>query len=197
VPGHELWATLKPDKALSIFVPVIIATQLFRGTEHLPFIQNIGTEIVPAWSIYAALLLAATVLSFSYTHLAGGIAFGPLQNESIRKNDLYIHAIIPLTFACELAYQIRPLLTRFGHFFPTLGRQFSLDWAFLDFFYQVQSAKPWQIFFILIGMAVSRAFLKVLAKNHQKIEERASKNQLKNLPILFLGGIYIWMFIVQ
>jgi len=196
IPGHELWASLKPEKVTTIFVPVILGTQIFRGIEHLTFIQQFEAEFLPMWAIYALLLLAATAVSFVYTQISGAFAFGNLKNSSITKGSLFIHAIIPLAFAFEIAYQLNPLLTRFGHFFPTLGRQFGFNWEFLDFAYQAGSIKPWQVLFILLGMAVSIAFLKVLNKNHQDERERAYRKRFRNLPILFLGSTYIWIFFI-
>ena len=149
------------------------------------------------WANYAVLLLAATAASFAYTRISGAIAFGSLKNSSISKGSLFIHAIIPLAFAFEIAYQLKPLLTRFGHFIPTLGRQLGLNWEFLDFAYQASSIKPWQIFLTLLVIAVSGIFLKALGKNHQDESERVSIKRFRSLPILLLGAIYIWMFAVM
>jgi DNA-binding NtrC family response regulator/ferredoxin len=197
IPGHELWASLKPEKVTTIFVPVILGTQIFRGIEHISLIQELGAGLRHMWSIYAILLIAATAVSFSYTRISGVIAFGKLKDNSISKGDLFIHAIIPLAFAYEIVYQLNPLLTRFGHFFPTLGRQLGLNWEFLDFAYQASSIKPWQVLFILLGIMTSMVFLKVLVKNHQDERRKSPRKRFRNLPIILLGSIYIWMFVVM
>jgi len=197
IPGHELWASLKPEKITTIFVPVIIGTQIFRGIEHLSLMQKLEAGTWPMWSIYAILLIIATAVSFAYARISGVIAFGKLKNTTIKKGDLFIHAIIPLAFAYEIVYQLNPLLTRVGHFFPTLGRQFGFNWEFLDFAFQASSIKPWQVLFILLGTAASIAFLKVLAKNHQDEREGSTSKRFRNLPIIFISSIYIWMFIVM
>ncbi len=197
IPGHELWAALKPEKVTSVFVPVILGTQIFRGIEHLPLIQRLEAGFLPMWALSAILILAATALSFAYTQISGAISFGSLKNSGISKGSLFIHAIIPLAFAFEIAYQFKGLLTRFGHFIPTLGRQLGLNWEFLDFAYQAGSIKPWQILLILLGMAVSRFFLKALVKNHQVERKDAATKRFRNLPLIFLGTIYIWMFVVM
>ena len=194
IPGHELWAAFKPEKVTTIFVPAILGTQIFRGIEHISLLEKLKAGLMPMWSIYAILLIAATAVSFAYLRISGAVVFGKLKDSSITKGDLFINAIIPLAFAYEIAYQLKPLLTRFGHFFPTLGRQLGFKWEFLDFAYQASSIKPWQVFFILLGMAVSMTFLRVLVKNHQEQGEKDSKNRFRILPIIILGSIYIWMF---
>jgi DNA-binding NtrC family response regulator/NAD-dependent dihydropyrimidine dehydrogenase PreA subunit len=197
IPGHELWAALKPEKVTSVFVPVILGTQIFRGIEHLPLIQGLEAGYLPMWAVYAVLIFAATAVSFAYTKISGAISFGSLKNSSISKGSLFIHAIIPLAFAFEIAYQLKGLLTRFGHFIPTMGRQLGRNWEFLDFAYQAGSIKPWQVLLILLGMAVSIFFLKALVKNHQVERKDAAIKRFRNLPLIFLGSIYIWIFVVM
>ena len=195
VPGHELWAALKPEKVTTIFVPVILGTQIFRGIEHTSFIQKMGLGLQPMWSIYAILLVAATVLSFTYIRISGAMIFGRLKNSSIIKGDLFIHAILPLVFVYEIVYQLNPLLTRLGNFLPTLGRQFGFNLESWDFAYQADSIKPLQVLFLLLGIALSMSFLKKIIKNHQ--EEKTGSlilTSMKWLSILFLGAIYIWIF---
>jgi transcriptional regulator with AAA-type ATPase domain/polyferredoxin len=197
IPGHELWASLKPEKVTTIFVPVILGTQVFRGIERMSFVRQLESGVLPMWSIYAALLLAVTAFSFIFTRISGGVAFNTLRNSSITRESLFIHAIIPLVFAFEIAYQLNPLLTRLGHFFPTLGRQFGFDWEFWDFAYQAGSIKPWQILFVLVGMFTSLLFLKALIRYHQCEKEGPSRKRFRSLPIIFLGSIYIGMFIAM
>ena len=197
IPGHELWAALKPEKITIIFVPVIIGTQIFRGIAHLPLMEKLTAAFQPLWLLYAILLVAAAAAAFAYTRVSGPMAFAGLKDSSITRGNLFIHAIIPLAFAFEIAYQFKPLFTRFGHFLPTLGRQLDHNWEFLDFAYQAGSIKPWQVLFVLLGMAVSMLFLKPLIRNHQDAGEGTSAKRLRYLPILFLGSAYIWMFVVM
>jgi hypothetical protein len=197
IPGHELWASLKPEKVTTIFVPVILGTQIFRGIAHLSFIRQLEFGFLPMWSIYAALLLAATALSFIYTRISGTVAFNALKNSSITRESLFINAIIPLVFTFEIVYQLNPLLTRFGHFLPTLGRQFGFHWEFWDFAYQAGSIKPWQVLIVLFGMFTSILYLKVLSKYHPTEKEEPSRKLLRNLPTIFLGSIYIGMLVVM
>jgi polyferredoxin len=195
IPGHELWASLKPEKITTIFVPVVVGAQILRGFEHTSILHKVEPIHQPMWSVYLILLIIATALSFILLQTSGNMAFGKLKNNNIVKGDLFIHAMIPLAFAFEIGYQINPLLTSFGHFFPTLGRQLGFNWEFLDFAYQSNSIKPLQIIIILFGITASMFFLKVLIKNHQKEEEgKLIYKPLRYLPLILLGGLYIWMF---
>ncbi|MDX1775138.1 MAG: sigma 54-interacting transcriptional regulator [Desulfobulbales bacterium] len=197
IPGHELWAGLKTDRLTSVFVPVILGTQLFRGFIHTSFGHDLGAGIKTPWALYGILLSAATVIAFAYTRISGTVAFSRLKNSNLKKGNLFIHAIIPLAFVFEIVYQLKPLLTRLGHFLPTLGRQFGFALEYWDFAYQPNSIKPWQVLLLLFGILVSMGFLRALIKNHQQEEGgRLRYRRLRYLPIILLGCIYIGMFVV-
>jgi len=198
IPGHELWASLKPEKVTNIFVPVILGTQIFRGLEHTALLYRLESNMHSRWLLYAVLLLAATAISFGFARISGALSFGELRDTSIKKGELFGHAIIPLAFTFEFVYQLNPLLTRLGTFFPTLGRQIGLDLEFLNFTSGSGAVKAWQVLFILLGMSVSMVFLKILIRNHQDKEgEQLRYRRLRYLPIVLLGCIYIGMFVVQ
>jgi len=196
IPGHELWAAIKPEKVTSIFVPVILGTQIFRGLEHTGIGHSLESFMHSTWAAFGLLLIVATAVSFLYTRVAGQISFGKLKDKKIKKGDLFINCIIPLSFGFELGYQLKPLLERLGHFLPILGRQFGFELEFLDFASGPGAAKPWQVLLILLGVVVSMSFLKILLKNHQeKPAEGSPYRRLRYLPIFFLGISFIWMFL--
>ncbi|MFC1844378.1 sigma 54-interacting transcriptional regulator [Thermodesulfobacteriota bacterium] len=197
IPGHELWAAIKPEKVTSVFVPVIMGTQIFRGVEHTAMAHTLESLVHSKWAAFAVLLLVATAVSFLFARLSGDLSFGPLKNEKIKKGELFINCIIPLSFCFEIGYQLKPLLERLGHFLPVFGRQFGFDLEFLDFASGPGAAKPWQVLLILLGVVVAMGFLRVLLKNHQEVPENGSSyKRLRYLPIFFLGTVYIWMFLM-
>ena len=195
MPGHELWAAIKPEKVTIIFVPVILGTQLFRGIEHSSLVQTLETNLHSTWLLYALLLMACIGVAYGFIQAAGSISFEQLKNGAIKKGELFTHAIIPLAFAFEFVYQLKPLLTRLGTFFPVLGRQFGINLDFLNVTASAGIVKFWQVTFLLAGMGISYLFLNILRRKHQ--EEKISKlvvNSIKWLPIFSLAAVYIWMF---
>jgi hypothetical protein len=198
MPGHELWATLKPEKLTTVFVPVILGTQLFRGIEHSSFVHTLEVNTHSIWLLYGLILIAAIGISYGFIQAAGNISFGPLKNQNVKAAELFTHAIIPLSFAFELAYQLKRLLTRLGSFFPVLGRQIGVDFEWLSITASPGIVLFWQVVFILLGIAVSIGFLRILVIKQQiKPDNEAHNKRLRYLPILFLGSLYIWIFVVQ
>jgi len=197
IPGHELWAALKPEKVTTIFVPVIIGTQIFRSIEHAPFMHSLESSLQSRWLLYAILLIAATALSIAFVRSAGVMAFKELNDSTVKRWELFAHAIIPLAFTYEFVYQLDPLLTRLGNFLPIFGRQFGFNLEFLDFAGRTGAAKPWQVLFLLLGIAVSMGFLKILIRNHQaETEEGRKYKRLRYMPIIILGIFYMWQFVL-
>jgi DNA-binding NtrC family response regulator/NAD-dependent dihydropyrimidine dehydrogenase PreA subunit len=198
MPGHELWAALKPEKLTTVFVPVILGTQLFRGLEHTSFVHTLAVNTHSIWLLYGLILSAGIGISYGFIQVAGNISFGPLKNQNVKAAELFTHAIIPLSFAFELAYQLKRLLTRLGSFFPVLGRQIGVDFEWLSITASPGIVLFWQVAFILLGISVSMGFLKKLIKNHQEVPENGSRyKRLRYVPIFFLGSVYIWMFLVM
>jgi hypothetical protein len=141
-------------------------------------------------------LLLSITISFGFIQIAGNLTFNKLKSRTLKKAQLFTHAIIPLAFAFEFVYQLNPLLTRLGTFFPVLGRQFNIN---LDFFSAAASpgiVRFWQVAFLVGGMALSYLFLHILKKKHQ--EEKVGglfSSSLQWLPIMFWGMIYIKIFL--
>lgn len=197
IPGHELWAALKPEKITSVFVPVVLGTQIFRGLEHTELSYYLESTFHSKWAAFAVLLMMATAFSFVFVREAGRIAFGPLKDKTIQKGDLFVNGLIPLAFGFEIAYQFKPFFERLGHFFPVFGHQFGFDFEYLDFAARSGGAKPLQVLMVLFGMAVSMIFLKIIIRNHQDMESGTRRpRDLRYVPILLLAGAYIWMFVV-
>ena len=88
-----------------------------------------------------------------------------------------------------------PLLSGFSQFLPTLGRQLGFNWELLGLGNIVGSNTFWQIILVLIGMSASIAFLKAIIRNHQKKEKGVLRyRRFRYVPIIFLAGIYILIF---
>jgi hypothetical protein len=168
-----------------------------RGLEYTYLTRTLENATHSYWAAYGIILVAATALSYYFIKIGGQLAFAELRDDSIDKGALFTNALIPLAFAFELGYQIRPLLERLGHFFPILGRQFGIDLQFLDFAIAAGSSKPWQILSVFFGLLTSLIFLNILIKNHEiPHEEKTKPLYVRRFPVYFLAGFYIAMFIL-
>jgi hypothetical protein len=174
-----------------------LGTQLLRGLEYTSLARALEDATHSYWAAYAIIILVATAASYYFLKFAGQLAFTELKDDSIEKAALFTNALIPLAFAFELGYQIRPLLERLGHFFPILGRQFDINLNFLDFALAVGSSKPWQMLLVVCGLLTSLIFLNILIKNHEMPNEVKTRPlYVRRFPFYFLAGSYIAMFIL-
>ena len=193
-PGHELWSILKPEKVMSVFVPVIIGTQFFCGFEHSAFLNSFVGDFGPGWLKLATLMAVSVLLAFGFVRFSGTILFGSIKEKTVSQGDLLTYALVPLAFGFELGYQFGPLINRTGHFFPILGRQLGTDFEYLDFTNAMGSALPWQILFVIIGAAGSWFILKKLIKKHRP-EVSGNGNLKCILPIIMLVLVYLVFFL--
>ena len=195
VPGHEIWAVLKPDRGISVFIPVILGTQIFRGIAHsgLPF--GNGFFMNYPWASHLILLMAATALSFFFVYVSGMISFAPLSDSSIKRKDLFCYAIIPITFAFELGYHIETFHKMAGHILPVIGRQLGLDLGSLDFSQALGSPFPWQVLLVTLGTCISLWVLGRLLQKNQKNGAGGMKI-INMLPIPILALTYFWIFVL-
>ena len=193
-PGHELWAVVKPEKVTSVFVPVIIGTQLFRMLEHNTVIHHLSDAVGQDWLVLAGLMTVAVASAFLFIRISGDLAFDSLKDNAIKKEELFNYAIIPLAFGFELGYQFGPLLSRLGYFFPVLGRQLGVNLEFLDFSRSLGSALPWQLFFVIIGSGASLCILAKFIRTRQT-SINVTPNWKNRLPIALLTLLYLFLFI--
>jgi len=193
-PGRELWAVVKPEKVTSVFVPVIIGTQLFRMLEHKAVIHHLSETMGQGWLVLAGLMAVSVFSAFLYIQISGNLAFDSLTDKTIKKRELFNYAIIPLSFGFELGYQFGPLLSRIGHFFPVLGRQLGVNLEFLDFSRSLGSALPWQLFFIILGSGASLFILVKFICNRQTATN-VKLNWQNGLPLALLTFLYLFLFI--
>ena len=142
------------------------------------------------------LLLATVAVSFLFVGICGKLAFRHLKDTGIRKSHLFSYAIVPLAFVFECGYQLRPLFSRMGQFFPILGQQFGVPLEFLDFSTPAAAAKPWQILVVLLGVAVSLLVQREIAKVHERAGQK-HLGYLKSIPVLLLASVYIGLFAVM
>jgi len=140
--------------------------------------------------------LSTIATSFLFVEICGKLAFGNLKNTGIRKSHLFSHAIVPLAFAFEFGYQLQPLFSRMGQFFPILGRQLGIPLEFLDFSTPAAAAKPWQVLIILFGVALSLLVQRAITIRQQTADQN-HLSLIKSIPALVLAAFYIGLFAVM
>lgn len=192
MPGHELWAAIKPDAVTSFFVPVIIASQLVRGGEDAARTLLPPDRPELAWPLFGALLLLASGGAFALVRLGGHVTFPELKDSTIKKHHLFSHGLIPLLFVYELAFQLGPLLERLGHTPTVLGNQLGIDLKFLEFGLSRAGVLPLQELSLLAGTTTSVVFTTLLARKHCREAYRPSL--LRYMPLILLGSLYMWIF---
>jgi polyferredoxin len=193
LPGHELWTVLKPDHAMAVFVPLLIGTQLFRGLEHSKLFIYIESVLDQHLAATALLLIGSIILTYLFVTAAGILTFTRLRDSSTSKANLMVYALLPLTFAFELGFQLKPLLERTGMLIPVLGRQIGFAWESLGMSTSPVMVKAIQIMIVLIGAVGSRTILNRLVKQHEQDYSESKKWRLL-WPMLTVSLVYIYLF---
>jgi ferredoxin len=194
LPGYELWNVLKSDKILSIIVPLIIGTQLFRGIERSILFHNVKDLFGPHWVGISTAMILCLIIAPVFVNAAGSIAFQKLKDASLKKKDLFVSALVPLAFSFEFAYQSKLFLTYAVQLFPVLGRQLGYNWDVLGLGINPGMIKFLQVMCVVLGVLASRAIMYSLARTHEEtfLDRQTRK---KRWVILLLGAVYIILFI--
>ena len=193
VPGHELWTFRNPDLVMTLFGPLIIGTQLFRGLEKAGYFHHYTAAMNQRWIFYSVLILITTSLAFLFVRTVGKMVFDSVRSTSQEKSNLLAYTLVPLAVAFELSFHFERLIGLGGQLLPTVGRQLGFAWDFLGL-----NIAPWlviacQILFVLIGAFASKAVLKKLLHSRQDTSsQRLSFRQ--RWPILLLAAVYILFF---
>ncbi len=194
LPAYELWNVLKADKILSIIVPLIIGTQLFRGFERSVLFHNVKDLFGPPWAGTSAAMILCLMIAILFVNTAGSIAFQKLKDASLRKRDLFVYALVPVAFSFEFAYNSKLFMVYAGQLLPVLGRQLGYNWNVFGLGIGPGIIKVLQVMCVLLGVLASQAIINSLARTH---EETFLKRQpwKKRGAILLLGAVYIILFV--
>ncbi len=194
LPAYELWNVLKSDKVLSIIVPLLIGTQLFRGIEGSVFFHNVKDLFGPHWVSISIAMISCLIVALLFVQTVGSITFKKLRDASLKRKDLFVYGIVPLVFSFEFAYQSNLFLTHAGQVFPVLGRQLGYNWESFGSGIEPGMIKFLQTICLIMGIFISRAIMYSLARTHEEtfLEGRTRKNRG---TVLLLGAVYIILFI--
>lgn len=194
IPGNELWTIFKPDNAIMLFIPLVLATQLFRGLEETSLIHSLANAAFPQIFVMAVLMAVLTMLSYLYVWGVGILAYTQLKDSTCSKTALVAYALIPIAFTFELSYQLKPLLEQAGMLISIIGRQIGYDWTFLGARVGSGEIKTLQLLVILLGTAASMLLMSKLAVTNET-EHRKHTIWLRRFSVVVIGGLYLLFFI--
>lgn len=187
-PGWELWHMQKADLAALLFVPLLWGTQLFRMLLGSPFEHWLRGQFASLSVVYAVLMAAA--LLFSYHVAVAGISFMSWQESGRRSSSLFVFAMLPLTYATEVAIRLAPLFNRAADFFKVLGRQVGKSLPEVVFRLDMQSIEILQILLIGTGLAFSLFVL-----NRYEKEEKSDRlvRFFRQLPLFIMAAVSVYL----
>jgi transcriptional regulator with AAA-type ATPase domain/polyferredoxin len=194
IPGNELWTIFKPDNAIMLFIPLVLATQLFRGLEETSLIHSLANAAFPQIFVMAVLMAVLTMLSYLYVWGVGILAYTQLKDSTCSKTALVAYALVPIAFTFELSYQLKPLLEQAGMLISIIGRQIGYDWTFLGARVGSGEIKTLQLLVILLGTAASMLLMSKLAVTNET-EHRKHTIWLRRFSVVVIGGLYLLFFI--
>ncbi len=112
----------------SYIIPFLMGSQLVRFYEDSPFFfVHVGRlNGLDDMLVCSAMLAAGFFYVFVIIRL-GALFFGITEDELFGKFSPMVPILVPMAFAGELAYRLDYALRYAPGFFPTIGRQFSVD----------------------------------------------------------------------
>lgn len=194
-PGQELWTADQPSRALTILVPVIAGSQLYRGLVDAGFIRlPEAASAFTRWGLYGLALGLAAIAVFLLLRLAGAYVFRALQAPLLQKAGFMAHAFVPLTAGFELAYQLGHLLNGSGHLLTLVVQMLGFSGVTFG-----PVAAPWalklvQLLLCLTGAAAGLTVLRILARRSRGGVEAPAMPALWYGPLLLLAAAYCRLF---
>ena len=194
LPGFELLASRRYEKAVGFLVPLIIGTQIFRSLDKagsFSFLLNANSSR----SLILMLLLATvTLLTFLAFAATEKILQKDIPNRETDSTGMLSYGMLSLVLAFEMAFHLERLLLLGGQLLPILGRQFNLPLESLG-----ASGAPWaitalQVLLVMLGSWGASAVLPRVYRSGY--DEPPGKIPFAwRLPVLTAAMIYIGLFI--
>jgi len=193
LPGHELWTFLRPEKTITVLLPLILATQLFRGLEITPLFHQLDALLDQHVLSLTLCLVAMILIAHLFIRVAGSSAFSQLTDPELNKADLLIYSLVPLCFSFELSYHVEPLLRRAGLIIPVLGRQLGFNWDVLGVNAAQGSITLLQFLLVIVGLIASTVTLNKI-RQRQEVHHTARMGFRRGWPLVALAAVYLYFF---
>ena len=96
LPGHELWTFLRPDKTVIILLPLILATQFFRGLETTPLFHQLEGLLAHHVVSLVLCLVAMILFSYLFINITAPSVFSKLEDPEAKSQIFYLLSITTL-----------------------------------------------------------------------------------------------------
>jgi len=166
VPGYELGRVRYPTMIMTVLVPVLMGTQIYRGLFSLEGLAWIAGEPM-GWAVHLVGLGLCALFASGLIFLAGGLMFGPLVKFDLKKSWLLNYALVPLLFSYELGFHLEVLLTRGGRVMPEARHFFGLAEMEPTFVFSRGAVKGLQALLIFGGGCWAAFMASQIAERHQ------------------------------
>ncbi len=194
-PGQELWTADQPSRTLTVLVPVIAGSQLYRSLMDAGFFRLPEASIFMRWGVLGLVLALAALAVFLLLRVAGAYVFRTLPGPLVRKAGFMAHAFVPLTAGFELAFQLERLLNGSGHLLTLIASSAGFHGLVFG-----PVAAPWalalaQELLCLIGAAVALVVLRRLARRTCAGTTAPALPVFWFWPVVLLAAVYCRLFV--
>ncbi len=177
----------------SYIIPFLMGSQLVRFYEDSPWLLESLKDLsgLTAMLVYSELLVVGFFYVFFIIRI-GARFFGVTEDELFGKFSPMVPILVPMAFAGELAYRLDYAVGHAPEFFPTIGRQFSLD-SLLSLTFQVPplTFPIMNIFIMSSAVAACNYVLYRLVKEEFEGMVSTVRAFLVSFLILFTGLSYM------
>ena len=181
----------------SYIIPFLMGSQLVRFFEDSPFVfpwlKQLGS--FETMMIYSGMLVLGFFYIFFIIRL-GAKAFGITEDELFGKFSPMVPILVPMAFAGELAYRLDYAVRYAPDFFPTVGRQFSIE-SLMKVTFEVPSMTfpIMNIFILASSVAACNYVLYRLAMDEFEGMVPLWRAATVSVLVLFTGLSYMFLMI--
>ena len=194
IPGHELGKVQYPSSVMTVLVPVVLGTQIFRGLFNLDVLAHLNTTPI-GWVYMLAGLGCCILLATGCIKASSSLLFGNLSEPELKESWFLNYALVPLLFAYELGFHLKMFLTQGGWIVPELGTIISVEWSNPLFVFTPSALVAVQTILICIGTLWTLALANHIAENHADSEGGLTLQ--RRWVIVFLGLVSLMCLIIQ
>lgn len=191
-PGRELLNTRSTDLAVLLFIPLLWGTQIFRGLDFTPLPAVFEAAVGSHHFAYALVMFISVSFAFLVAAMGIGVMRISVPLGPTDSHTLFVLAMLPLTYANEIALRLGPLLNHAADFFVILGNQIGYKLPHIAFRLDMQSIFILQIFLIIVGLLFSLYVLNTLTA--QLFGGRDKIKIFSYIPLIAMAAVSICLF---